>query len=99
MSGYLFIALLTVIMKDTEEKWTQEADEKDFVARNTVKEILGLDFALYADDSNLFTGCIRTMRAMLHAIQRERALYGLFLNISDFFYLRWPSTQCITEDS
>ena len=32
--------------------------------------------------SNLVTACIRTMRAILFAIQRESSLYGLFLNIS-----------------
>ena len=88
MSGFLFIAMLTVIMHDAEKDWTKVAEEKDYIARDTVKNILGRDFALYADDTNLVTGCIRTMRAMLHAIQREGALYGLFLNISKTFLIR-----------
>ena len=88
MSGYLFICLLTVIMTDAETAWTAEAEEKDYIARNTVKEVLGRDFSLYADDTNLVTACIRTMRAMLHAIQREGSLYGLFLNIKKTFLIR-----------
>ena len=88
MSGFLFIAMLTVIMHDAEEEWKKHTVEKDYIARDTVKDILGRDFALYADDTNLVTGCIRTMRAMLHAIQREGALYGLFLNISKTFLIR-----------
>ena len=39
-------------------------------------DALGRDFSLYADDKNLVTAGIRTMRAMLHSIQREGALYG-----------------------
>ena len=62
--------------------------EEDYIARDTVKDRFGRDFALYADDINLVTGCIRTMREMLHAIQREGALYGLFLNISTTFLIR-----------
>ena len=62
--------------------------EEDYIARDTVKDRLGRDFALYADDINLVTGCIRTMREMLHAIQREGALYGLFLNIKKTFLIR-----------
>ena len=76
MRGFLFIAMLTVIMHDAEKEWTKVAEEKDYIARDTVKNVLGRDFALYADD--LVTGCIRTMRAVLHSILREGALYGKF---------------------
>ena len=76
MSGFLFIAMLTVIMQDEEEDWKRSTVEKDSIARDTVKDTVGRDFALYADD--LVTGCIRTMRAVLHSILREGALYGKF---------------------
>ena len=76
MSGFLFIAMLTVIMHDEEEDWKRSTVEKDSIARDTVKDTVGRDFALYADD--LVTGCIRTMRAVLHSILREGALYGKF---------------------
>ena len=68
MSGYLFICLLTVVMIDAMTAWTSEAEDK--------MDALGRDFSLYADDKNLVTAGIRTMRAMLHSIQREGALYG-----------------------
>ena len=88
MSGFLFIAMLTVITHDAEADWKRHSVEKDYIARGTVKDIFGRDFALYADDTNLVTGCIRTMRAMLHSIQREGALYGLFLNMSKTVLIR-----------
>ena len=73
MSGFLFIAMLTVIVHDAEEDLKRHTVEKDYIARDTVKDIFGRDFALYADDTNLVTGCIRTMRAILDAIQpKER---------------------------
>ena len=88
MSGFLFIAMLTVIMHDAEEDWRRHSVEKYYIARDTVKDILGRDFVIYADDTNLVTGRIRTMRAMLHSIQREGALYGLFLNMSKTVLIR-----------
>ena len=88
MSGFLFIAILTLIMHDAEQAWTPEAIEKDYIARDTFKEVLGRDFWLYADDRNFITRCARTNRAMLHAIQRESGLYGLFRNISKTFLIR-----------
>ena len=68
-------------MLDAEDSWIQTAEERDFVARNDVKNVLGKDFSLYADDSNLLSGCVRTIRCMLHSIQKEASYYGLFLNV------------------
>ena len=60
ISCYLFICLLTVIMLDAEDSWTQQVEARDYVARNDVKEVLGKDFSLYADDSNLLSCSIRS---------------------------------------
>ena len=88
ISCYLFICLLTVIMLDAEDSWIQTAEERDFVARNDVKNVLGKDFSIYADDSNLLNGCVRTIRCMLHSIQKEASYYGLFLNVGKAFLIR-----------
>ena len=47
MSGFLFIATLTAIMHDAEEDWKRSTIEKDYIARDTVKDILGRDFLRY----------------------------------------------------
>jgi len=68
-------------MRDAEDDWTQIAEERDFVARNDVKNVLGKDVSFYADDSSLLSGCVRTIRCRLHSMQKEAPYYSLFLNV------------------
>ena len=81
ISSYLFICLVTIIMLDAEDVCTQMAEERNFIPRDDVKNVLGKHFSLCADDFNLLRGYVRTNRCMLHSIQKYASYYGSFLNV------------------
>ena len=58
-------------MADAEATWTRVTQQGAFPAREFLKQTIGRDYCKYADDTNLMSSCIRTMRAMLHAIREE----------------------------
>ena len=88
LSCFLFIALLTVIFLDAEPIWRARAARENLTELDTLRKLVGRDFCKYADDANLLNTCLRSIRAMLHAIQVEAAYYGLMLNLLKTFLVR-----------
>ena len=86
-SCFLFIALLTVIMHDAEEAWSAAVDPAQLAHSAQMKEAIGRDHSIYADDTNLLSCCLQTLQIMLHAIQTEAARYGLQLNLSKTYLI------------
>ena len=87
LSCFLFVALLTVLMSDAETAWQSDIEQQALLNGNLLKEAIGRDHSTYADDTNLINACLRSLQKMLHAIQREAAYYGLFLNLSKTFLI------------
>ena len=91
LSCWLFIALLSVVMSDAEASWIARAEQEGLAHRAFFKGIFGRDHCIYADDTNLISTCLRTIRAIVlkhvFSIQIEAARYGLTLNLDKTFLI------------
>ena len=67
LSPYLFIIVMTVIMRDTSSKSTQE--ERNILRNERPLGMEGHDKLLYADDTMILTSSKQAAEVMLHKIQ------------------------------
>ena len=88
LSYLLFILLLSVVMTDAQEEWEQACARKGWTRSTDIVDAVGRPFVTYADDTNLMATTPAVLREMLHAVQRQAALYGLKRNLSKAFLIR-----------
>ena len=59
-------------MNDAENSWKNKPEyNTDF------ERLFNFNHVLYADDSNLFSTTLQSLRCMLHEVEREAKKYGL----------------------
>ena len=64
-------------MNDAENSWKNKPEyNTDF------ERLFNFNHVLYADDSNLFSTTLQSLRCMLHEVEREAKKYGLRLNVT-----------------
>ena len=75
---YLFIIVMTVIMRDISAKLTQE--ERVILRNEQPMGMEGYDKLLYADDTIILTSTKQAAEIILHKIQEESSRYNMKLN-------------------
>ena len=80
LSPYLFIILMTVIMRGINIKLTQE--ERAILRNEQPMGMEGYDKLLYADDTIILTSTKQAAESILHNIQEESGRYSMKLNQS-----------------
>ena len=80
LSPYLFIIVMTVIMRDISAKLTQE--ERATLRSEQPIGMEGYDKLLYADDTIILTSTKQAAEIILHKIQEESSRYNMKLNQS-----------------
>ena len=78
LSPYLFIIVMTVIMRDINAKLTQE--ERATLRNEQPMGMEGYDKLLYADDTIILTSTKQAAEIILHKIQEESSRHNMKLN-------------------
>jgi hypothetical protein len=78
LSPYLFIMVMTVIMRDIDERLTQE--ERNILNEEQPRGANGQDRLLYADDTLILASSNRAAEILLHKVQEESDKYNMKLN-------------------
>ena len=98
LSCILLNCLTTVLMRDAEEAWTQR-----FIDNNSrggfFKSLFGFDHVLFADDTNLISADIQSLKEMLHTVQIQAQMYGLTLNFDKTVLLRIGASKLLPPPS
>ena len=92
LSPYLFIILLSAIMKDIDNNPTKE--EANILNQGKLCKAT-FNKLFYADDALIMTTTTEAAELILHKIQKESALYNLKLNQSKCSLLRMNAIQTI----
>ena len=92
LSPYLFIILLSAIMKDIDNNLTEE--ETHLIKQGKLCKA-SFNKLFYADDTLIMTTTTEAAELILHKIQKESALYNLKLNQSKCCLLRMNAIQTI----
>ena len=80
LSPYLFVIVMTVIMRDISNKLTQA--ERGILRNEQPLGMEGYDKLLYAGDAIILTSTKQAAEVLLHKIQEESSRYNLKLNQS-----------------
>ena len=91
LSPYLFITVLSCLMHDVEEEYTQRYEllPNPFAASSPLWDLE------YADDTVLFSPNALTLQRLLHILQHHAARIGLLLNFAKCEHLQLNSDQDI----
>ena len=92
LSPYLFIILLTAIIRDIRTNLTEE--EKRILDNGKLHKV-EQDSLFYADDTVIMTTTADAAQMVLHKIQEESAKYNLKLNQTKCCLLRLNAVQTV----
>ena len=85
LSPYLFIRVMTVIMRNISSRLTQE--QRNILRNEQPLGMEGHDKPLYADDTTILTSSKQAAEVMLHKIQEEPSRYNMKLNHNKYILL------------
>ena len=83
----IFNLLLTVIMKDARDMYSSECVVRGLLKWDALEKFCKRPFVAYADDTNLYSQCRKSVEVMLHCLQVKARKYGLELNIDKSFLI------------